>query len=133
MDRAAVLGEILTQTDDIDHQDAMMQRYKPEVDCLHCWPEHPIGFKSKKIAVFKLFRWTDPFHDCHSRQEEAEIRCCKDGLISQNSSANGDVVVLKIDSVLQELIPLSGSGSKHSFTGQLESASQDPRANSPPP
>lgn len=91
----------------------MLQRHKFEIHGLHCslldvavkgwdkeptcWPQHPIRLQSWQIALFELVLRTTTFHDGHARQETTQIDRGKDGLISQDSSDNGSIVVLEID------------------------------------
>lgn len=91
-----------------------MQWYELEIDRLHCWPEHPIGSQSRKIALSELLLGANPFHDRHSGQKETEMGGGKDGLIGQYSSGDGHVLILKVDPVLQEFIPFCDNRSKDS-------------------
>lgn len=51
---------IPTQTDDVDYQNAMLEWYKLEIDCLNRWPKHPVCFETLEIALVQLRLWITP-------------------------------------------------------------------------
>jgi hypothetical protein len=100
----------------------VFERDKFEIHSLDRWPDHPIGFETGKVALRQLLLGVATLHDRHTREEECHIASRKHRLIGQHSRRNRHIVVLELDSILQEAIPLGGSWSKHACDGQRYSS-----------
>lgn len=83
----------------------MIQWHVFEVDRLDQRPDHPILCQYRGVCAPELISWVFSLHHCHTAQENEKIGRGEDGLISEDTSGNGEIVIWKDDAFLEEFIP----------------------------
>lgn len=78
-------------TDNVDKQDAMIQRDKLEVDGLHKRPDHVVGSQGVLVVLVKLIADGTTLEHGHGGQEHADGAGCKNTLIKGDAGEDGGV------------------------------------------
>lgn len=91
-----------------------MQRRHLEIDSLDEGPEHPILGQSRGVGRLKLVLRTGPLHYRHTAEEDEHIGTSEYNLIGSDPPGNLEILVLRNDLILQELVPRSCSGTENS-------------------
>lgn len=91
--------------DDVDRQDAVLERHKGEVDTLHERPDHPVGLQGGPPGLVDLFLCRHALHGGHRAEEDLDHDGREEELV--RGHAGGDLcrLVLEHDLAGQEAEP----------------------------
>lgn len=83
--------------DNVDKQDAVIQRDELEVDGLHKWPDHVVGSQGVLVILVELIADRTTLEHSHGGQEHADGAGGKDTLVEGDAGEYGGVGGAEVD------------------------------------
>lgn len=95
--------------DNVDKQQAVLQRHQLEVGHLHKRPDHPVGQQRVGVALLQLLSRRGAFKHRHAAQEHANKSWREHALVTRHASQNGRIGRAQVHMTREKLEP-GGSG-----------------------
>lgn len=108
----------LTQGDDVNKKDPVLQWHKRKVNTLHKRPDGEVSLVAGNKSGAQFLNRVTALHDSHRRQETGQVSWRENTLIRSHSSGDGGRFAVQNDMALKHTEPRCGSRAKDCCVGQ---------------